>query len=92
MASDLTRHARIRMQQRCIGAAALDLLCEFGREAFDHRGHAVVLYFDKKARRRLERAAPGMQDLGRTANCYAVVSAGGQVLTVGHRYRRICHD
>lgn len=85
----LTRHARARMQQRGIRAAALDCLLEFGREAFDHRGHAVVLYFDKKARRRLARAAPGCKDVERLARCYAVLSAAGTVITVGHRSRRI---
>lgn len=85
----LTGHARARMQQRCIRADALDCLLEFGREAFDHRGHAVILYFDKKSRRRLARAEPGRKDFERLARCYAVVSREGAVITVGHRRRRI---
>jgi hypothetical protein len=88
MAPDLTRHARARMQQRAIRADALELLFEFGREAFDHHG-GVVLYFDKAARRRLARAAPGARDVERLAKCYAVLSAEGSVLTVGHRQRKI---
>jgi hypothetical protein len=84
----LTRHAQVRMQQRAIGAAALERLLEFGREAFDHHG-AVVVYFDKAARRRLARAAPGAKDLERLARCYAVISTDGEVITVGHRHRRI---
>jgi hypothetical protein len=85
----LTGHARARMQQRRIRYDALDCLLEFGREAFDHRGHAVILYFDKKARRRLSRAEPGRKDLERLARCYAVLSREGAVITVGHRHRRI---
>jgi hypothetical protein len=85
----VTRHARARMQQRGIGPEALECLLEFGREAFDHRGHAVVLYFDKKARRRLARAEPGRKDLERLSRMYAVLSGGGAVITVGHRSRRI---
>jgi hypothetical protein len=77
------------MQQRCIRADALDRLLEFGREAFDHRGHAVIVYFDKRARRRLARAEPGRKDLARLARCYAVLSREGEVITVGHRHRRI---
>ena len=88
MGSALTRHAQARMQQRAIRADALDCLLEFGREAFDHRG-GVVLYFDKAARRRLLRSDPGAKEVERLARCYAVLSAGGEVLTVGHRYRRI---
>ncbi len=64
----VTRHAQARMQQRAIRADALERLLEFGREAFDHRG-GVVLYFDKAARRRLSRAAPGAKDLGRLSRC-----------------------
>ena len=83
-----TRHAQARMQQRAIRADALDYLLEFGREAFDHRG-GVVLYFDKAARCRLKRAAPGAKDLDRVARCYAVLSAEGEVITVGHRDKKI---
>ena len=75
-----TRHAQARMQQRAIRADALEELFEHGREVFDHHGHATILYFDKATRLRLGR---------RRATLYAVVSADGQVITVGHRYRRI---
>ena len=85
----LTGHAGARMKQRCISAEALDILLEYGREAFDHRGHAVILYFDKRARRKLARAQPGRKDLERVARCYAVLSREGKVITVGHRQRRI---
>lgn len=84
----ITRHAQARMQQRAIRADALERLLEFGREAFDHRG-CVMLYFDKAAHRRLARAAPGAKDLDRLARCYAVLSPGGEVITIGHRQRRI---
>jgi len=84
----LTPHARARMQQRAIRPEILERLLEFGREAFDHRG-AVVLYFDKAARRRLLRSDPGAKELERLARCYAVLSAEGEVLTVGHRYRKL---
>ena len=84
----LTRHAQARMQQRAIRVHTLERLLEFGREAFDHHG-GVVLYFDKAARRRLIRATPGAKDLERLAGCYAVLSPGGAVITVGHRVKRI---
>jgi hypothetical protein len=38
MLAPLTSHARVRMQQRGIPPAALDVLLEYGREAHDHRG------------------------------------------------------
>ena len=84
----LTRHAQTRMQQRAIRPDVLERLLEFGREAFDHKG-GVVLYFDKAARRRLNRVAPGAKDLERLARCYAILSTNGDILTVGHRFRKI---
>lgn len=88
MQPPVTRHAQARMQQRGIRPDAVEVLLEYGREAFDHRG-GTVLYFDKAARRRLARAVPGARNLERFLRCYAVLSNGGEVLTVGHRYRRI---
>ena len=84
----LTRHAQTRMQQRAIRPEVLERLLEFGREAFDHNG-GVVLYFDKAARRRLTRDRPGAKDFERLARCYAVLSTNGDILTVGHRFRKI---
>ena len=88
--SPLTSHARARMQQRGIASDALEHLLEFGREAHDHRG-AMLVYFDKAARRRLQHEAGGeaRQLLPRVQRLYAVISESGEVVTVGHRYRRI---
>jgi hypothetical protein len=88
----LTQHARARMQQRGLSAEALECLLAYGRRAYDHAGHVVVLYFDKQARRRLARAAGQRKDLERLARCYAVLSHSGEVLTVGYRYRRILRN
>lgn len=74
----LTSHARRRMKSRGIRPEALEALLEFGRERFDHHG-GVVLYFDKRARRR----AGGGSDV------YAVLGSDGRVVTVGHRFRRL---
>lgn len=86
----LSRHAAARMQQRGIGADALACLLDFGAEHFDHQG-GVMLYFDRRARSRLARALGGRlpPGAGRIVRCYAVLSTGGEVITVGHRYRRI---
>ena len=86
----LTAHARTRMRQRGIDDDALAQLLDFGREAFDHRGGTIV-YVDKKARRRRESVADGetRKRLARLSRLYAVVSGDGEVVTVGHRYRRI---
>ena len=89
----VSSHARARMQQRGIGADALERLLEYGTERHDHHG-AVLLFFDKAAQRRLERHADERtrKQLSRFARVYAVVANDGEVVTVGHRYRRIQRD
>jgi hypothetical protein len=85
----LTHHAQARMQQRGISAARLDALLDFGRIAPAGGGREIV-YFDKRARARLARAAalpPAQAD--RLRNSYAIVESDGLVITVGHRTRRI---
>ena len=83
-----TAHARARMQQRGIDRDALDLLFSYGKEAHDHHG-AVILYMDKAAQKRLEAVARTRNEARRLAGLYAVLSRHGQVITVGHRTRRI---
>lgn len=85
-----TRHALIRMQQRGIHADVVESLLDFGRTAHDHRG-AEIVFFDKAARRRLAREHGGevLRRLGKRLRTYLVVDTDGDVLTVGHRTRRI---
>ena len=90
LAQPLTTHARIRMQQRGIPEAALDVLLGFGREAHDHRGCRIVL-FDKRSRRDMARelGRDTFRKVERWLNAYAVVGPDDAVLTVGHRQRRL---
>jgi hypothetical protein len=85
----LSTHAHVRMRQRGIRPEALERLLEFGREAFDHRRHSVVVYFDKKARKQFARKFPHNKDAEQLVRCYAVLGKHGEVVTVGYRYRRI---
>jgi hypothetical protein len=88
----LTGHARRRLQQRGIPAQALEHLMDYGRAAHDHHG-ARIVYFDHKARQRMERTLgpSGMKGFERQLGIYAVIAADGTVITVGHRHRRIRH-
>jgi hypothetical protein len=89
MLAPLTVHARVRMQQRGISSAALDILLDYGVEAHDHRGCRIVR-FDKRSRKRAERALGNRlyRSVERYLNAYAVVGPDDAVLTVGHRRRR----
>ena len=85
----LTRHADARLQQRGLPRAVIGWLQQFGAEEHDKHG-AVIRYFDKAARRRLE------QGLGRAVvrrmedflDAY-LVEHDGCVVTVGHRTQRL---
>ena len=87
----LTNHAQIRMQQRGISAASLEALLEFGR-ARPAGGRRDIVFFDKKARARLARAAlVSGPAADRACKGYAIVESDGTVITVGHRFRRLPH-
>jgi hypothetical protein len=88
--SILTPHAKVRMQQRGISAAALEALLDFGRVQHLHKRGAEVVYFDKRARARLAKARlVRSAEVERLCKSYAVLGSDGIVVTVGHRYQRI---
>ena len=85
-----TSHARKRQQQRGIPNLIVEWLQRFGREHHDGNG-AVICYFDRRARRQLERCF-GREPVRRMhgyLNAYAVFRNGTDLVTVGHRYERI---
>lgn len=90
MNGELTEHAQVRMQQRGVRAQALDLLLEYGRVAHDHHG-CMVVYMDNRSRRRAIKACGRAAGpvIDRVGRLYAVLSLQGEVVTVGHRFRRI---
>jgi uncharacterized protein DUF4258 len=89
MNSIFTDHARARMQQRGIPAAAVEVLINYGKSAPAGDGCELV-FFDKAARARLFRDDPAAaREAERLCRTYAVIGAHGAVVTVGHRYRRI---
>ena len=86
----MSHHARTRLQQRGIPEAILENLMDFGREIYDHRGSRIV-YFDRRAREEL-RLACGSETYKRIEarlDAYAVIAPSGDIVTVGHRTRRI---
>jgi hypothetical protein len=93
MSMPLTDHARARLQQRGIPESVLESLLDFGREAHDHHGSAIV-YFDHRARGLLLRAfgRDTYKRLESHLDAYAVVARDGSIVTVGHRTRRISRN
>jgi len=84
-----TLHARTRAQQRSLPPAIINWLLQFGHET-RHNG-ADVFCFDKQSRKRLMRflGATAFRRIEDLLDAYVVVSDDGQILTVGHRTRRL---
>ncbi len=83
-----TKHAELRLRQRAIPAIILEWLDEFG--AHTKQNGSELVFFDQESRRRLQRY------LGRLyarveefLDAYAILSQDGDVITVGHRYKRM---
>jgi len=88
MQTNTTRHASIRQQQRGIPSLLVDLLLDFGSSAPAGEG-ASMLFFDKRAKRRLDSyAGPLAKFLKDHLDVYAIVS-DQTVVTTGHRYERV---
>jgi hypothetical protein len=93
MNANYTQHASRRLQQRGIRRAAIELLMAFGSVEFDHMG-ACIYHLDKRSRLRieLELGRDSFRQVEALNGLYVVVSGDGDVITAGHRQRRILHD
>lgn len=87
--SGITAHARARMQQRGIRPEALEALLAFGSERHLRGQGCDIVFFDKKARKRLAKEGAAAREAARFIRTYAILGADGLVVTVGHRYRRV---
>ncbi len=88
--SQLTQHAMTRMQQRGIKELTLQHLLQHGAKTHDGRGCQIV-YFNKQSRKRLQKSFcnEAFKQLEKQMDAYAVISEFGDVVTVGHRTKRI---
>jgi hypothetical protein len=85
-----SKHAQVRMQQRGIPPIVVDCLKTMGARAYDHHG-GRIRYFDHAGWRRLERTwgEEFARKFDRFRDTYLVETPGGEVMTVGHKFRRI---
>lgn len=88
MTDRLTRHARLRKQQRSVPNVIIDWLMSYGTRLTQDGGGLMV--WDKPARRRLRRR------LGRRIykkvedflDVYVALAEDGSIATVGHHYKK----
>lgn len=83
-------HALIRMQQRGIKMQILEYILEFGEIAFDHRG-ATIYFFNKKSKSWAKSTVGNLphQLIDHCSLTYLVENKHGNIITVGHRSRRM---
>ena len=85
----LSKHAKIRMQQRSIPPLIIDWLIDHGATSYDKHG-AKRRFFDKRSRKRLMQAVGKtvVTQLSKELSAYIVVS-DESVVTAGYRTKRI---
>ena len=85
----MTKHALERSQNRCIPPLIIHWLCQYGSRKRSKNG-TIVCYFDRKSTRLLSSdvGAIVIQRLSSLMSVYLVI-AGDQIISVGHRYKRI---
>lgn len=84
----LSKHAKIRTQQRAIPPILIDLLIQFGSR--ERAGTGVSrMFFDKPSRRKVKAyAGPLGHLLDEYLDVYAVVTDDQKIVTAGHRTQR----
>ena len=85
----MTNHAMERSQQRCIPPLIIHWLCQYGSRKRSSNG-TILCYFDKKSLRLISSDVGQIviRRLSSLMNAYLVI-AGDNIITVGHRYKRI---
>lgn len=84
----ITKHAKSRMQQRGIRLEVIDLLLAFG-EQVKTANNREILFFSRQARKFARGSQPEQEKLCKAKSPYIVVSEEMDVITVGHRTRKI---
>ncbi len=84
----LSRHAKIRMQQRGICRGVINLLQTFGERVYS--SGSEVIYFNQKSRTRIKSHLTRNEylDIEKKLNSYLVLK-NEIILTVGVRYKKI---
>lgn len=88
--TNITHHANVRMQQRGIDASVVDYLLSFGEERLTNKGASIV-YFDKETKKKLFAQLDKNERvrLEHQVNAYLILGTDGNIVTVGHRTRRL---
>lgn len=86
----LSNHAQQRSQQRAIPHSVIEILLDYGVVEHSNKG-LELLYFDKgwKHAAMVLMMKIGLKQSDHCLNAYLLESSDGQVVTVGHRTKKI---
>jgi hypothetical protein len=82
----MTKHARVRVQQRSIPPVVIDALLDFGdrREA---GGGAEIVYFTKRTWRKFASyVGAAVKGFERYRSCYVIEASDGSIVTAAFRH------
>jgi len=80
-----TRHAEIRMQQRCIKESWLALILEFGKRCYQNGKKSCSIFLDKKGIKKLKEAFGDLVDVNKIRNIYIIISNDNVLVTCAYR-------
>jgi hypothetical protein len=81
----LTKHAKVRMKQRSIKSHWVNLVLEYGKEAYQKGKRSTSFSLDKLGVQKLKKAYGKFEDLNKLRQVYVVVSDDGAVVTCAYR-------
>lgn len=86
----LSHHAQQRLQQRAIPALVIEILLDHGVVEHSKRG-LEMLYLTKKGKHAamMQMKAAGMRHSDHYLNAFLIESSDGNIVTVGHRTKKI---
>ena len=88
MSSNLSKHARDRLQQRSITPLETELLLMYGQQHYLGHGRNYWVLGKRGMKKLRKDMKKIMQRLDRLQECFVVDTEEGTVITVGHEYKR----
>ena len=84
----LSKHAKIRMQQRGLPLAAIEIVLDIGR--FEYVGNGAELVYLDRFGRQVAKSIFRAKGIGDCClDAYLIRNSDGTVVTIGHRYTAI---
>jgi len=81
----LTEHAKVRMKQRGIKSHWVELVLEYGREAYQTGKHSYSISLDKLGIKKIKKIYGSFEELNKLRSMYVIVADDGAIVTCAYR-------